>query len=480
MKIKLRILIILLILLSVLTNTAKASPLQQVTFFVGQTSYSLDGRLTVMDAVPFVENGRAFVPVRYLALALGVPESKIVWNPSSLTVTLTKGNVKTVMTLDSNIIYINGQSRQIDAIPLMRNDRTYLPARYVAEAFGYEVSWDDSRQAVLIGPPKTSSDTDTNTNNNTNINTSSLDLSMVEHAIFGGTPPEAGTYINSIDLSIVEKALFDRINEDRLAAGLAGVAWDEPAARAARQFAGEMSQNNYISHWNLSGKKPQQRYTEAGGTYGTTENVCFSRLKGYELSQSLVQNNVITVHGEMMAEVPPDDYHRVNILDPHHTHAGVGVAYHKDDDGWITISFTQEFTNHYAEVNGIPKVLKPGESFAVNGSLHDPSLKLYSIVLLWEKAPSPMRIEELKATRRYSSPGPDTMVSYALENWPHAYFQSDTAIGNKLVIDNAGNFTATLQAGERAGLNYLQVWLEDGAGNRFVGNEFVIEVAGAS
>jgi hypothetical protein len=33
--------------------------------------------------------------------------------------------------------------------------RVYLPARFVAEAFGYAVDWDAAAQSVLIGPPKT-------------------------------------------------------------------------------------------------------------------------------------------------------------------------------------------------------------------------------------------------------------------------------------------------------------------------------------
>ena len=308
----------------------------------------------------------------------------------------------------------------------------------------------------------------------------SIDFSMLEQALFGETPSETGTDVFGINLSLVEQALFERINEDRLAAGLAKVEWDETAANSSRQFALEMAQNNFISHWNLRGEKPQQRYTKAGGIYATTENVCYSWQKGYTLSQSLVHNNVIKVHQEMMAEVPPYDGHRVNILDPHHTHVGVGVAYTKQEDGSITIAMTQEFTNHYAEVTGIPRVLKPGESFAVNGSLSRPEFKLYSVISLWEKTPCPMSIEELKATRSYSSPGQDTMISYALKDWPLAYFPNATATGNKLVIDEAGNFTTILQAGEQEGLNYLQVWLEDTAGNTFIGNEFVIEVAGAS
>ncbi|HOV80118.1 MAG TPA: stalk domain-containing protein [Bacillota bacterium] len=125
----------------------------QAVFTVGQDTYVSDGRPVAMDAAPFIENGRTLVPVRYLALSLGVPEDKIIWSPSAQTVTLIKNNMNIVMTVGGNIIYVNDQSKEIDAVPMLKDGRTYLPARFVAEAFGYEVGWDSDRQAVLIGPP---------------------------------------------------------------------------------------------------------------------------------------------------------------------------------------------------------------------------------------------------------------------------------------------------------------------------------------
>lgn len=323
-----------------------------------------------------------------------------------------------------------------------------IPAQLLADYFGYDLFWDDDGQAVLKARPK-------------------IVAPNLENA-----PPHDG-----IDISFVEQTLLDRINADRRAAGLGGVQWDETAAAASRQFAVEMARNDFISHWSLSGKKPQHRYTEAGGNYGTTENVCYSRQYGYKLSQELVLDNVLKIQDAMMAQKPPSDGHRSNILDPHHTHVGIGVAYALQPDGAVTVTFTQEFTNHYAELKKIPGVLQPGESLVVNGSMLSPDVKLYSIVLLWEAAPQPMSFEELEATSSYSSPSMDAMVSYALEGFPNAHFPKRAATGNHLAMDKGGNFSATLQAGDKQGLNYLQVWLQDKHGNKFIGNEFVIEVA---
>ncbi|MCL6635857.1 MAG: copper amine oxidase N-terminal domain-containing protein, partial [Peptococcaceae bacterium] len=136
-----------------LQTEADTAQIHKAVFVLGQKSYFSDGQTREMDAVPFIQNGRAFVPVRYLALSLGVPEDKIIWSPSAQTVTLMKDGANVVMAVGGNIIYVNGRPREIDAVPVLKDGRTYLPARYVAEGLGYEVAWDDSAQAVLIGPP---------------------------------------------------------------------------------------------------------------------------------------------------------------------------------------------------------------------------------------------------------------------------------------------------------------------------------------
>jgi L,D-peptidoglycan transpeptidase YkuD (ErfK/YbiS/YcfS/YnhG family) len=42
----------------------------------------------------------------------------------------------------------------MDVAPTISNGRTYVPACYIAEALGYNVSWDSSNQAVIIATSK--------------------------------------------------------------------------------------------------------------------------------------------------------------------------------------------------------------------------------------------------------------------------------------------------------------------------------------
>ena len=122
----------------------------RIVFNIGRNIYIKGGITIKMDAPPFLKNGRAFVPVRFLALALGIPEDSITWSPSSQTVTISKEGSTVVMAPGGNIMYVNSQARTMDVEPVLVNGRVYLPSRYVAEALGWKVDWDGAEESVLI------------------------------------------------------------------------------------------------------------------------------------------------------------------------------------------------------------------------------------------------------------------------------------------------------------------------------------------
>ena len=53
-----------------------------------------------------------------------------------------------VMSIGSNEIIVNDAKATIDSAPIIQNDRTYVPFRALAEAFGAEVAYDEATQAV--------------------------------------------------------------------------------------------------------------------------------------------------------------------------------------------------------------------------------------------------------------------------------------------------------------------------------------------
>ena len=53
-----------------------------------------------------------------------------------------------VMSIGSHEIIVNDKKATIDAAPMIQNDRTFVPFRALAEAFGAEVAYDEATQAV--------------------------------------------------------------------------------------------------------------------------------------------------------------------------------------------------------------------------------------------------------------------------------------------------------------------------------------------
>lgn len=148
-----------LVFLTSFSPAAVAASFQSAVFTVGQSSYVVNGQSQQMDAATFLQQpqDRVFVPVRYLGYALGIPDSAITWDQTSQMAILSMGNTTVVLSPKEKTYYINGQANQMDTLPLIKGGRLYLPARYVAQAFGYSVSWDQSTQSVLIGPAQSSS-----------------------------------------------------------------------------------------------------------------------------------------------------------------------------------------------------------------------------------------------------------------------------------------------------------------------------------
>lgn len=103
-----------------------------------------------MDVAPFIRNSRTYTPVRYLAYALGLSDQEITWEPAAQRVTLAHGAVKVELIISRPAIIVNGEEQPIDAAPLIEQGRTFLPARFVAEAFGFKVGWNKQSQAVMI------------------------------------------------------------------------------------------------------------------------------------------------------------------------------------------------------------------------------------------------------------------------------------------------------------------------------------------
>lgn len=118
-------------------------------FKVGEQKYSVNGKEVVIDTAPVAEKGRVFLPARFVANSLGVPDSGVLWDQDTGTVTVVKDEHTVKMTLGSNKILVNGDAIYMDTIPKVVPGRVLIPFRYLAEALGAEVVWDEAAPDIV-------------------------------------------------------------------------------------------------------------------------------------------------------------------------------------------------------------------------------------------------------------------------------------------------------------------------------------------
>jgi uncharacterized protein YbbC (DUF1343 family) len=114
----------------------------------GQIVIKVRGSAISFDSPPYIDkNNRVIVPVRAIVEALGAEAG---WDSKARTVTVRGGGNDVVFKIDSRYVVVNGQTKTMDTTPVIKNNRTMLPARYVAEYLGAEVLWDPGVRTVDI------------------------------------------------------------------------------------------------------------------------------------------------------------------------------------------------------------------------------------------------------------------------------------------------------------------------------------------
>ena len=123
----------------------------KLEFYIGKSYVYINGIIMKMEVAPFIKDGRTFVPVRYVAEPFG---AQVIWNGTERKVTLIHkklielwiGNSQAIV--DSIPVYIDPQN--LDVVPFIMEGRTFLPLRFVSEAFGAAVNWDSITKKVTI------------------------------------------------------------------------------------------------------------------------------------------------------------------------------------------------------------------------------------------------------------------------------------------------------------------------------------------
>lgn len=132
---------------------------------IGNPVMTVNGQEQPIDenrTTPVIQNDRTLLPVRAVVEAVG---GVVEWDGASSTATLTHSDNAIKLTIGSVTAYLNDKPQALDVTPVIINDRTMLPIRFIAEGFGLTVRWGGTTGTIAITTPETETHTPTNVGN---------------------------------------------------------------------------------------------------------------------------------------------------------------------------------------------------------------------------------------------------------------------------------------------------------------------------
>ena len=189
MKIIKKALCLCLIMLIIL-STASLAKEEPIKIFVNKG-------IIPSDQAPIIKNSRVLVPLRVIAEQLGADVS---YDSGERRVSISLDEISITLVIGESEIWYSDKEKAgpvaIDVPAMIKNGRTMVPLRAVAELFDMNVEWDERKRAVYLG---------NNTENQYTITLKNAGLKIMDALKQKGSLPD-GTYVADV---IKEEIDFD-------------------------------------------------------------------------------------------------------------------------------------------------------------------------------------------------------------------------------------------------------------------------------
>nr|WP_288302260.1 copper amine oxidase N-terminal domain-containing protein [uncultured Anaerotignum sp.] len=120
-------------------------------------SYLISGENKVTIDVPAYinANGYTMLPLRAVAVALGINSENVLWDQASRTATVMYGSKIINMTYGQKVVYVNGSMIPATAAVEITNDRMFLGLRDLGNALGVtDITWDGATKTATLNGNK--------------------------------------------------------------------------------------------------------------------------------------------------------------------------------------------------------------------------------------------------------------------------------------------------------------------------------------
>lgn len=124
----------------------------EVVFTVDSHTALVNNEQKKMDVAPFIDksSNRTLVPVRFVTEFLG---GEVSWDGEKREVTIQISGKEIKLQIGSSTAYVNGVAIKLDQPAIIKENRTFVPLRFVAETFGLIVNWDSNTRSIKINTP---------------------------------------------------------------------------------------------------------------------------------------------------------------------------------------------------------------------------------------------------------------------------------------------------------------------------------------
>ncbi|MDY2987626.1 MAG: stalk domain-containing protein [Peptoniphilus sp.] len=129
------------------TTTIYDSSSKIIEMTIGKKDYSINSEKKKMDTVPFVQDSRTLVPVRFVAEAIG---AQVEWDSENQVVKIANNDSVITLKVGENTYSLNGKTSEMDTKSIIKDSRTFIPIRFVAEALGLNVEYNDTDKIVTL------------------------------------------------------------------------------------------------------------------------------------------------------------------------------------------------------------------------------------------------------------------------------------------------------------------------------------------
>ncbi|MFD0590648.1 stalk domain-containing protein [Paenibacillus sp. GCM10027627] len=122
-------------------------PRAKIAMQVGNANATVNGKSMKLEAVPLVQQGSTYVPLRFVSEAMG---AEVLYDDKTRRVTVLRGGQMIEMTIGKKEYTLNGVRYSTEVAPFTRNGRTLIPVRLFSEKLGFKVGYEEKFKKITI------------------------------------------------------------------------------------------------------------------------------------------------------------------------------------------------------------------------------------------------------------------------------------------------------------------------------------------